>query len=134
MHEYRYLLDTNILFNLIKCPSGNVATHIAAVGEKLVCTSIIVACELRFGAEKKGSPLLSARVGQLLNSVAVLPLSEEVDKHYAAIRYFLEKSGSIIGPNDLLVASHALSLGLTVVTDNVREFCRVPGLTVENWL
>ena len=134
MHEYRYMLDTNILSDLVRFPSGNVAARIAAAGESLVCTSIVVACELRLGAEKKGSSLLSARIGQLLNTLSVLPLSEEADRHYADIRYFLERSGTMIGPNDLLIAAHARSLGLAVVTDNEREFCRVPGLTVENWL
>ena len=134
MHEYRYLLDTNILSDLVRAPSGTAAGRIAAAGESLICTSIVVACELRFGAEKKGSSLLSARIGQLLNSLPVLPFSEEADRHYASIRYFLEKSGMVIGPNDLLIAAHARSLGLVVVTDNEREFFRVPGLVVENWL
>lgn len=134
MQEYRYLLDTNILSVLVRFPAGIVAARLAAAGESLVCTSIVVACELRFGAEKKGSSLLSARIGQLLNFLPVLALSEEADRHYAEIRYFLERSGKVIGPNDLLIAAHARSLGLVVVTDNEREFSRVPGLMVENWL
>lgn len=134
MHEYRYLLDTNILSDLVRFPSGNAAARIVTAGESLVCTSIVVACELRFGAEKKGSSLFSARIGQLLKSLAVLPLSEEADRHYADIRYFLERSGMMIGPNDLLIAAQARSLGLVVVTDNEGEFSRVPGLMVENWL
>jgi tRNA(fMet)-specific endonuclease VapC len=134
MHEYRYLLDTNILSNLVRFPSGTVAARIAAAGESLICTSIVVACELRFGAEKKGSSLLSARIGQLLKTLSVVPLSEEADRHYADIRHFLERSGTVIGPNDLLIAAQARSLGFVVVTDNEREFSRVPGLLVENWL
>lgn len=134
MQEYRYLLDTNILSDLVRSPAGIVAARLAVTGESLVCTSIVVACELRFGAEKKGSSLLSARIGQLLKSLPVLPLSEEADRHYADIRYFLERSGTVIGTNDLLIAAHARSLGLVVVTDNEGEFSRVPGLMVENWL
>lgn len=134
MQEYRYLLDTNILSDLVRSPAGIVADRLVDAGESLVCTSIVVACELRFGAEKKGSSLLSARIGQLLKSLSVLPLSEEADRHYADIRYFLERGGTVIGPNDLLIAAHARSLGLVVVTDNEREFSRVPGLMVENWL
>ncbi len=134
MQEYRYLLDTNILSDLVRSPAGIVAHHLVNVGESLVCTSIVVACELRFGAEKNGSSLLSARIGLLLKSLSVLPLSEEADRHYADIRYFLERSGTIIGPNDLLIAAQARSLGLVVVTDNESEFSRVPGLMVENWL
>ncbi|MHB1292986.1 MAG: PIN domain-containing protein, partial [Sulfuricella sp.] len=64
----------------------------------------------------------------------ILPLETPVEEHYADIRNKLERAGTPIGPNDLLIASHARALGLTLVTDNVREFSRVPGLAVENWL
>lgn len=134
MGDFRYLLDTNILSDLIRHPAGRVAARIAEVGESAVCTSIIVACELRFGAAEKGSPELSARVDQLLESIEILPLGEEADRRYAELRHHLETSGSPIGPNDLLIAAHAIDLGITVVTDNAREFSRVPGLSVENWL
>ncbi|HXH03491.1 MAG TPA: type II toxin-antitoxin system VapC family toxin [Candidatus Competibacteraceae bacterium] len=130
----RYLLDTNILSNLIRQPAGAVTRKIASVGEMAICTSIVVACELRYGAAKKQSPLLSGKVEELLNTLDVLPLSEEVDRHYADIRFQLEASGQPIGPNDLLIAAHARVLDLTLVTDNVREFSRVPELRVENWL
>ena len=129
-----YLLDTNILSDLIKRPGGPVVRRIAAVGEGAVCTSIIVASELRFGAEKKGSPSLTAKVEQILANIEVLSLDVDADRHYATIRNDLAQRGMTIGPNDLLIAAHARSLGLILVTDNVREFSRVPGLTVENWL
>jgi len=64
----------------------------------------------------------------------VLPLEAPAEQAYAEILAYLERTGQIIGPNDLLIAAHALSLGLVAVTDNAREFERVPGLTVENWL
>lgn len=134
MSEYLYLLDTNILSNLIRYPAGNVATKIATAGEHLVCTSIVVACEIRYGGSKKGSAKLFSRIDELLGILPVLPLSEDVDSHYAEIRLYLEKSGDIIGPNDLIIAAHARSMRLTLVTDNVREFLRVPGLKVENWI
>jgi len=130
----RYLLDTNILSSLLKQPSGTVASRIRSVGEDTICTSIIVACELRYGAAKKGSPALSGKVEQLLSSLEVLPLDEGTDKKYAELRTALEKAGTPIGANDCLIAAHALSLELTLVTDNVGEFSRVPGLAVENWL
>ena len=98
------------------------------------CTSLIVACELRYGALKKGSDVLKYRVDQLLETITVLPLEGHVIHHYAEIRLMLERKGQIIGNNDLLIAAHARSLGLIVVTANVREFARVPGLKVENWL
>jgi len=93
-----------------------------------------VACELRYGAAKKDSPALSARVEQLLSTIEVLPLDEGVDKQYGALRSALEKVGTPIGANDYLIAAQALSLALILVTDNWGEFSRVPGLTVENWL
>lgn len=129
-----YLLDTNILSDLIRHPAGVVAQKIRELGEESVCTSIIVACELRFGAAKKNSPRLSARVEQLLASVDIVPLGVEADRHYGKLRALLERRGILIGSDDMLIAAHALAQGLTVVTDNAQEFSRVPGLNVENWL
>lgn len=130
----RYLLDTNILSNLLKQPAGVVARRIREVGEDAICTSILVACELRYGAAKKDSPILSNKVEQLLAAVEVVPLDEDVAAHYEALRTALERAGTPIGANDYLIAAHALSLSLILVTDNADEFSRVPGLTVENWL
>jgi len=129
-----YLLDTNILSDLIRNPSGNVAKRIADTGEETVATSIVVACELRFGAQKKHSQPLLDRVEELLAILEVLPLDAGVDRHYAVIRTALEASGTPIGPNDLLIAAQALALGLTMVTANTAEFSRVRNLPVENWL
>lgn len=134
MDSFVYLLDTNILSELIKNPQGPVMRRIHTVGEETICTSIVVAAEMRFGAEKKGSPTLAAKVEQILDNIEILPLDIDADRHYADIRGYLESQGSMIGPNDLLIAAHARSLGLTVVTDNIREFDRVPDLPVENWL
>ncbi|GAB6194634.1 PIN domain-containing protein [Desulfocastanea catecholica] len=134
MADFTYLLDTNILSNLIRDPAGSVAQRIAEKGEETVYTSIIVACELRFGSEKKQSASLQMRVEQLLAVLDVLPLDIDTDFHYAEIRVKLEAAGTPIGPNDLLIAAHARSLDLILVSANVREFSRVPGLSVENWL
>jgi tRNA(fMet)-specific endonuclease VapC len=108
--------------------------RIATLGEESVCTSIAVASEMRFGAEKKGSPALSAKVEAILANIEVPPLDIDADRHYATIRHDLEKLGLMIGPNDLLIAAHARSLKLIVVTDNTREFERVPDLAIENWI
>lgn len=134
MKPVRYLLDTNIISHLIKEPSGIVAKKIASVGEARVCTSLVVECELRFGAAKKGSPKLTAQLEAILSVLDILPLEEPVDQHYAVIRLHLSVTGQPIGQNDLLIAAHARSLGLVVVTNNTREFLRVPGLQVEDWL
>ena len=134
MAARRYLLDTNVLSHLLKHPKGTVREKITAVGEEAVCTSIVVACELRYGAAKKGSAALSTRVDQLLSAIEVLPLDEGTDAKYGEIRTVLEKSGTPIGANDYLIAAHALASDLTLVTDNVGEFSRIPALAVENWL
>lgn len=134
MSSHRYLLDTNILSHLVKEPSGIVAARIAAVDETTVCTSIVVACELRFGAAKKGSVKLTAQLETILSALEILALEEPADRHYAEIRSYLHRIGQPIGHNDLLIAAHARSLDLIMVTHNEREFSRVPGLTVENWL
>lgn len=130
----RYLLDTNILSDLVKRPAGPVARKIAAVGEAAVCTSVVVACELRYGVAKKGSTALADKIDALLAVLEVLPLETGADARYGEIRDALGKAGIPIGGNDLLIAAHALSLGLTLVTDNVAEFSRVEGLMVANWL
>lgn len=134
MRRNRYLLDTNIISHLVREPSGIVAHKIATVGEGMICTSLVVACELRFGAARKGSAKLTAQLEAILSALDILPLEEPVDQHYADIRLHLHLVGQPIGHNDLLIAAHARSLGLIMVTNNMREFVRVPGLKVEDWL
>ena len=130
----RYLLDTNILADLIKNPSGRVQQRIVEVGEENICTSIIVACELRFGARKKNAPMLTARIERLLQTVEVLPLDGDVDRTYAEVRAMLEGIGRPSGANDMLIGAHALNEDCILVTNNESEFARITGLTVENWL
>ena len=130
----RYLLDTNILSDLVRNPQGLVAQQIAAVGEKSVCTSIIVAGELRFGAHKLGSERLTNQLNMILSAIEILPLEEPADQRYGELRATLKKQGTRIDPNDMLIAAQALMLDCIVVTGNVREFSRVGKLKVENWL
>ena len=130
----RYLLDTNVLSDLVRHPRGLVAERVRKVGEALVCTSIIVASELRYGAAKKASPKLTAQLEAVLGAVDILPLEAPVDETYGRLRAQLERAGTPIGGNDLLIAAQALTLGHTIVTDNESEFARVKGLSRENWL
>ena len=130
----RYLLDTNIVSDLVRNPQGKVAQRIRKVGETQVCTSIIVAAELRYGAAKKGSPRLAAQLETVLGALEVLPLEPPVDATYGSLRTRLEQAGTPIGANDLLIAAHALALGYTIITDNEREFARVEDLQLQNWL
>lgn len=134
MAKLAWMLDTNIVSALIKNPAGPVRDRLAAVPPETVCTSIVVACELRFGALKRGSVPLQNRVDALLSNLTVLALDGEADRHYAEIRLLLEKAGTPIGSHDLFIAAHARSAGLTLVTHHLREFKRVPGLAVESWL
>lgn len=129
-----FLLDTNIVSDLVRRPQGRVAAKIAEIGEQQVATSIIVAAELRYGAAKKGSPRLSAQLEAVLGALDVIALEPPADAAYGNLRAALEKSGRLIGPNDLLIAAQSLALEMVLVTDNVGEFERVDGLKVENWL
>jgi tRNA(fMet)-specific endonuclease VapC len=130
----RYLLDTNSLSDVVRNPQGAVAGHILRVGEASICTSIIVAAELRFCAQKKGSRRLTSRVADILATLDIKPFEAPADVTYAAIRADLERAGRPIDANDLLIAAHAVTLDLTLVTDNERDFRRIRGLVVENWL
>ena len=130
----RYLLDTNIVSDLVRNPKGEVAQQIRRVGEAHVCTSIIVAAELRYGAAKKGSLRLSAQLEAVLGALEILAFQAPADAAYGLLRTRLEQAGRPIGANDLLIAAQVFALGYTIVTDNEREFARVEGLRLENWL
>lgn len=129
-----YLLDTNIISDLVRNPSGSAARRIEHLDPGDLCTSIIVAAELRYGCAEKGSAKLLARVESVLTFIPVLPLDVPADGEYGGIRAELEAAGQIIGMNDLLIAAHAYALKVTLVTNNVREFSRIRGLKVDNWL
>jgi tRNA(fMet)-specific endonuclease VapC len=130
----KYLLDTNIISALMRNPHGVLKEKITEAGEASVCTSIIVSSELRFGVEKKGTEQLQYQLEAILSTIEILPLEEPSDKQYTILRAKLEKAGTPIGPNDMLIAAQAISLGLILVTANFKEFSQVPGLAVENWL
>ena len=130
----RYLLDTNIVSDLVRNPGGRITAKIAEIGEANVATSAIVAAELRYGAAKKNSVRLTAQLEAVLGVMEIIPFEPPADAAYGEIRIALEARGEIIGANDLLIAAQAAALELTLVTDNMREFARVPGLKTENWL
>ena len=128
------MLDTNIVSDLVRNPHGKVAAKIAAIGADPVRVSIIVAAELKYGAARSESPKLRERIEGILSRLDVMPFESPADTEYARIRNDLARAGTPIGWNDLLIAAHALALRLPLVTGNTREFSRVPGLVVENWL
>jgi len=130
----QYMLDTNVISNLMMEPHGRVTSKIEQVGEGSICCSIVVAGELRYGTEKKGSDKLTRHVESVLAVIPVLTLNAPVDKTYGTIRQHLAATGELIGPNDLWIAAHAITENLTLITDNEKEFNRVPSLSVENWI
>ena len=129
-----YLLDTNIVSAILRKSNAGAISRLEQCSPGSVMTSIIVAAEARFGIRKKGSTLLADRLDKLFTKVAVAPFEAPADRHYTELRTELERRGQPISANDMLIAAHALALDCTLVTDNEREFRRVPGLAVENWL
>lgn len=129
-----YLFDTNIVSDLVRHPRGPVADRIHKVGEGAVCTSVIVAAELRYGAAKRGSARLTRQVETVLAALDILPFEPPADSVYAELRLALEHAGTRIGGNDLLIAAQTMAVGHVLVTANEGEFRRVDGLVVENWL
>jgi len=130
----RFLLDTNIVSDAIRNPRGAVRVRLGEVGIDRAVTSIIVAAELRYGVAKRGSASLADTVEKILGSFPVLPFEHPADRIYGKVRSDLEAVGTSIGHNDTMIAAHALALDCILVTDNVREFSRIDGLAVENWL
>lgn len=127
------MLDTDIVSELVRRPDGEAARRAASLESRTIAVSIIVAAELRYGAARRRSARLTRQLETVLAALVTLPLAPPADAHYAAIRSELERVGRTIGHNDLLIAAHARALDLTLVTPNVREFERVPGLVVEDW-
>jgi tRNA(fMet)-specific endonuclease VapC len=130
----RFMLDTNVVSDLVRHPHGRIAARIAEVGETLVCTSIIVAAELRYAAGGKASPQLQEQLESVLRALEVVPFESPADVVYGALRTRLEEIGHPLAANDLFVAAHALALRCTLITDNGRDFSRIRALPVENWL
>lgn len=130
----KYLLDTNIVIYVIKRRPIEVLALFNANAARMAI-SVITLAELLHGAEKSSQP--SANLGVIedfCSRLEVLPYTPKAAQHYGQIRAELERSGQTIGVNDLHIAAHARSEGLIVVTNNTREFARVPALQIENWI
>lgn len=130
----RYMLDTDICIRFRSRKSAEVVRRINAldIGDALM--SVVTYGELCVGAEKSTDPERAFTVlGAMTDFLAVEPMTRDAGRHYALIRADLERRGEIIGANDLWIAAHARALDLVLVTNNEREFRRVPGLAVENW-
>ncbi len=130
----KYLLDTNVCVDYLNGRYPSVTERLQRARPADVCTSAIVAAELRYGAEKSNQRRQNqARLDQFLSEVAIIDFDAGASEIYGRVRFALERDGTIIGPNDMLIAAHALSLRTLLVTDNVKEFARVRGLRLENW-
>lgn len=134
MRGFAAMLDTNVVSELMRAPQGPLRQRLERFGVQNACISILSAAELRYGAYKVASRRIHGQIGSVLASIQVVPFETPADDHYGRLRADLFRIGRPIGPTDLLIAAHALSLKLTLVTGNTGEFSRVPGLVVENWL
>jgi tRNA(fMet)-specific endonuclease VapC len=130
----RYLLDTNICIYIAKQKPPGVLARLQRLKAGDVGMSIITHLELVYGACKcQGRQENLSRIRELERLIPVLPMDTGVGRHFGEVRAALERKGTPIGAYDLLIAAHALSLGLILVTDNAREFRRIPQLNLENW-
>ena len=130
-----YMLDTNICIYVLQNHYDKLRFKFKAI--KNICISSVTYAELCYGIENGENSKKEARWKELDNFTQHLlidPLDEDAAKHYGFIRAWLKKRGTPIGNNDLLIASHARSLNAVLVTNNVKEFSRVPDLTIENWV
>ena len=130
----RYMLDTNICIYAIKNKSEQVLRKLKSNLENGLCISAITLAELELGVEKSNRPEKNtAALMQLLSIIEVLPFTDLAAVEYGKLCAYLQRQGTPIGTMDMLIASHAKAENAVIVTNNVREFERVPDLKIENW-
>jgi tRNA(fMet)-specific endonuclease VapC len=130
-----FFLDADVFSAIARQTSASAERRFAELPSGSVALSVITCAEIAFGMEKRRvGTALATRIARLQQILPLVALHAGVVSHYARTRTHLERQGTPIGTNDLWLSSHALSEDLTVVTGNTREFARVPGLRVENWL
>ena len=130
----RYMLDTNICIYIIKNKPKKVIIELKRHKPSEICVSAITYAELTYGVEKSMAVEKNRlALALLFSNIEVLDFDTKAAIHYGKIRTYLEKQGTPIGPLDMMIAAHAMSLGYTVVTNNIKEFERVPDLKLENW-
>lgn len=130
----KYLLDTNICVFLFRRKSSVALQRLVQTQTGDVGISTVTLAELRFGADKSGDPPRNhAVIDAFLTNVTIVEFDEEAATFYGSVRSDLESRGIPIGALDTLIAAHGLSLGVALVTNNVREFSRIKGLVVEDW-
>ena len=131
----RYMLDTNICIYVIKHKSESVFRKLKKIKPEDVCISSITYAELAYGVEKSAQPERNRlALSMMLSSIEIVAFDDAAADEYGEIRAGLERKGTPIGSLDILIAAHARSLGCTLVTNNTKEFCRVEGLEIVNWV
>ena len=130
----QYLLDTSILTDLARHPVGLCSHRLKVVGNNAVFTSVIVAGEVQFGIDRYRAFRLLQQMERVMETIEVRPLQVDAIKFYSAMRTDLETRGLLIGANDLWIAAHALAEDAVLVSNDIREFSRINGLKVENWM
>jgi tRNA(fMet)-specific endonuclease VapC len=130
----QFMLDTDICIYVIKSKTEQLRERFNAHAEEL-CISSVTLGELWYGAEKSPQRLANlTTVEHFVSRLEVLPFEQKAAAHYGQLRAELERAGTPCGPHDMQIGGHARSQGLTLVTNNMREFRRMPGLRVENWV
>ena len=129
----RYLLDTNIVSFHIRESSAKLQRRLRRVDASTVALSVVTEMEIRYGLARNPSLGIKDMIEEFLAGITILPLDSAVAATYARVRAHLETKGTPIGPLDLMIAAHALSIDATLVTHNAKEFRRVPGLNVADW-
>lgn len=131
----KYLIDTNICIYLMNQYPPEVLEKFRKIGVGGIAISSVTVSELYYGAQKSGKIKQNIRrIEEFLYPFDVLPYDESASKEYGKIRAYLEKKGQVIGPLDMLIAAHALSQSLILITNNIKEFRRIKSLMVENWV
>ena len=131
----RYMLDTNICIYVIKHKPESVFRKLKKIKPEDVCISSITYAELAYGVEKSAQPERNRlALSMMLSSIEIVAFDDSAAADYGEIRASLEKGGTPIGSLDMLIAAHARSAGCTLVTNNTKEFCRVEGLKLANWV
>lgn len=130
-----YMLDTNICIYIIKQKPENVIAHFRQLPISSLAISSITLSELEYGVMKSSKPDQNQfALAQFVAPLEILPYGDDAAQLYGSLRAFLEKKGTPIGSLDMLIAAHALSINCTLVTNNEKEFSRVPDLHIENWI
>ena len=131
----KYLLDTNICIYIINKRPLHVLEKFKQFPLGIIGISSITLAELQFGVQKSTDPIKNSKaLNQFIIPLEIMDFNHDASIEYGLIRAYLEKKGTPIGPLDTLIGAHAKSLGLTVVTNNEKEFLRISGLKVENWV